>query len=469
LGARLEPVQGNAQEVLVVSLKQTIDHSKLFAIISNWTLRLLLGLSPLLFSFAPLQTTLAMNFYPKTWCFVLCLLFSIGLMAQPKAGLVTYYKFENNFTDDVGNTANRGVENAVGFTCGPIGQGTNFTLATSQIEVQGPLNNEFDTEDFTMSFYFKATSRDGIQYLASKLPSNCGNGNQFYIRYRPLTGSVNVFLGSGNNTLNLVAAVPTNKCWHHLVVVREGVRVKLYLNGRKAQELLSQGRINLSNDGRFILGNPKCQVQNQKEFIGNLDEFRMYNRSLNDNEVRQLYAVEPDNIRTSDTTIFLGGKVDIRLGQTCNNIFKWSPIDGLVTPFVGPATIQPTAPGIYRYVLEFSDAAARCLATDSIRISVVDPNTLDCGQIFMANAFTPNGDGLNDTYGISNPFIIQELVAFEIFDRWGSRVFATTSVFEKWDGSFLGKAINPGVMLYRIRYRCKGEEKIATGSLMVMR
>ncbi|MFN9940082.1 MAG: gliding motility-associated C-terminal domain-containing protein, partial [bacterium] len=85
------------------------------------------------------------------------------------------------------------------------------------------------------------------------------------------------------------------------------------------------------------------------------------------------------------------------------------------------------------------DAASPCVATDSIYISVVDPNTLSCNTVFLPGAFTPNGDGLNDVYGISNPYAIQQLHTFEIFDRWGARVFYTTQVFDQWDGSFQGQ------------------------------
>ena len=62
-----------------------------------------------------------------------------------------------------------------------------------------------------------------------------------------------------------------------------------------------------------------------------------------------------------------------------------------------------------------------------------------------------------------------KLITFEIFDRWGGRIFTTTNPLEKWDGSFNGKEINPGVLLYRVRYLCGQEEKVDTGSLTLIR
>ncbi|MEO0338295.1 MAG: gliding motility-associated C-terminal domain-containing protein, partial [Bacteroidota bacterium] len=105
----------------------------------------------------------------------------------------------------------------------------------------------------------------------------------------------------------------------------------------------------------------------------------------------------------------------------------------------------------------------------SIRITVVDPNTLDCSQAYLPTAFTPNDDGLNDTYGLSNPFAIQNLLSFEIFDRWGSRVFASVDPFQRWDGSFKNQELNPGVFRYKVRFVCNGEELENFGTLMLMR
>jgi gliding motility-associated-like protein len=401
-----------------------------------------------------------------------CCCAALALSAQPQAGLVAHYTFENTNADAAGNTANafQPAQNR-NYDCGVVGRALEFRGANGNAVIMGPANDEFNTEDFTLSFYFKALSRNGIQYLVHKLTSNCKpDGNQFYIRFRPFTRTLNVFLGEGNKTVNLVGEVPAGKCWHHVAVIRDAFKVKLYINGVKVQELNTQGRINLSNDGKLTLGNSPCPpVANQAQFEGYLDEVRLYNRSLNDNEAKQLYNVEPDNIVTRDTSIFVGGAVRINMGPTCNFIFNWSPTANVLSPFEKEPVIQPPTPGVYFYSVDMTDDGGECVATDSIRITVIDPNTLDCGQVMLPKAFTPNGDGLNESFGISNPFVIQELISFEIFDRWGSRVFGTADPFLRWDGKFQGKDINPGVMLYKIRYRCKGEEKLSTGSVMVMR
>ena len=199
-------------------------------------------------------------------------------------------------------------------------------------------------------------------------------------------------------------------------------------------------------------------------FAGLIDELRVYSRSLNINEVRELY-VAPDQIATMDQTIFLGESVEVESNASCADEFSWTPVDFIDTPLEKNVVITPEESQVY--TLFFEDDI--CLSSDSIRITVIDPNDLACDEVFLPKAFTPNGDNLNDTYGISNPFAIQDLISFEIFDRWGGRVFFTDSEVDQWDGSFNGEPMNPGVFLYRVRFRCDGNEDTVVGSVTVIR
>ena len=118
--------------------------------------------------------------------------------------------------------------------------------------------------------------------------------------------------------------------------------------------------------------------------------------------------------------------------------------------------------------MQISDQVSACVATDSVQVTVIDPDELPC-EAFLPRAFTPNGDNLNDTYGISNPYAIEELLSFEIFDRWGGQVFYTEDPFERWDATFHGDKVMPGVFLWRVRYRCDGAEQVKSGNVTVLR
>ncbi len=67
-----------------------------------------------------------------------------------------------------------------------------------------------------------------------------------------------------------------------------------------------------------------------------------------------------------------------------------------------------------------------------------------------SNAFSPNGDGNNDVFKIINLHEV-DLKSFEIYNRWGQRVFYTTDWTKGWDGNIHGKHANIGTYFYLIK------------------
>jgi gliding motility-associated-like protein len=71
-------------------------------------------------------------------------------------------------------------------------------------------------------------------------------------------------------------------------------------------------------------------------------------------------------------------------------------------------------------------------------------------NIVMPNAFTPNDDGRNDIIKPVLTFIPEKYI-FQVFDRWGARVFQTRDPEEGWDGSIMGNGkASEGVYIYYI-------------------
>lgn len=77
-------------------------------------------------------------------------------------------------------------------------------------------------------------------------------------------------------------------------------------------------------------------------------------------------------------------------------------------------------------------------------------------KLEMPNAFTPNGDGINDIYKAKDGY--QSLVEFHayIFNRWGQKLYEWTDPAEGWDGKYKGKDVKNGV--YFVLVKAKGAD-----------
>ncbi|HRQ83548.1 MAG TPA: CotH kinase family protein [Flavobacteriales bacterium] len=72
---------------------------------------------------------------------------------------------------------------------------------------------------------------------------------------------------------------------------------------------------------------------------------------------------------------------------------------------------------------------------------------------FAPNAFTPNGDGINDTWRPINNVVELDSYSLRIFNRWGREVFSSTDPYEEWDGTADGKKMPLGVYVFQANLR----------------
>lgn len=94
-----------------------------------------------------------------------------------------------------------------------------------------------------------------------------------------------------------------------------------------------------------------------------------------------------------------------------------------------------------------------------------------CEPIINApTAFTPNNDGINETFKIIHHFI--ERPQLEIYNRWGEQVFQTNDLDHQWDGRYKGQVLSNQLFAYVLRYYARdflqaGEQK-KVGSVLVL-
>ena len=87
----------------------------------------------------------------------------------------------------------------------------------------------------------------------------------------------------------------------------------------------------------------------------------------------------------------------------------------------------------------------------------------------ISDVFTPNDDGINDSFSFSE--YSMQSVDVEIYNRWGQMVFKSTNINNQWDGKFQQINSPPGTYVYKIKTTDFGAELklIKSGTVSLVR
>lgn len=142
--------------------------------------------------------------------------------------------------------------------------------------------------------------------------------------------------------------------------------------------------------------------------------------------------------------------------------YNWAPATSLDNP-ASPSPVASPASTI-TYTVTGTNAEG---CTNIAAITVI-ADFSDRSLFLLPNAFSPNGDGINDCFGLKYFGQVTQL-QFLIYNRWGELVFATSNPNDCWDGTYKGKPCNPGNFVYYIKAKtnCGNPEK--KGNLMLVR
>ena len=388
----------------------------------------------------------------------------LTVKAQPTDGLIAYYSFDAcDATEDTGSGADGIIMGNAICGCGVKGNGLEFD-GTTTVQILGNLDILF-TSDFTISFFILPNPQSNAVMSILSKSEVCGIDSTVELRYNPVNRDLSLTLSEhAGLSMRTGYSLPTTQCYHHIAFVRSDRTLFLYYDGVKVAESPSAAFIKLENDGILTLGGSPCLANGQVSFNGVLDELRMYNRALTSFEVQEL-NLPIDEITSPDTVLFTGTSMQVRLPVTCAPNIQWSPSTGVSNTSVAQPILSPLVTTTYQVDLDYGF----CSATDFINITVADSNELDCNKVFFPTGFTPNGDNINDDWGMSNVVFLGEFISLEVFDRWGGEVFRSEDMIERWDGSSKGNEIMPGQYVYQFTYKCNGHEKRKTGAVVIIR
>ncbi len=167
-------------------------------------------------------------------------------------------------------------------------------------------------------------------------------------------------------------------------------------------------------------------------------------------------TAEPD-------TLFGPGEVQLEATFDAGYDYLWSPGQRLssLTVFDPLAQVDSTTEFTVRVVDE-----SGCRNEASLTILVIS----DCRPpfIYVPNAFSPNGDNLNDLLRVEGGTI--EELYFAVYNRWGEKVFETYEQQAGWDGTYKGERLAPDVFGYYLEVGCyNGEQYFEKGNVTIIR
>jgi gliding motility-associated-like protein len=143
-----------------------------------------------------------------------------------------------------------------------------------------------------------------------------------------------------------------------------------------------------------------------------------------------------------DTTINLTDG-SVQLTGSGGVSFLWYPTTGLSCTDCANPIASPLSTTTYFLIVTDTNG---CTDTATVIVFVVD---VDCGEVFVPNAFSPNNEGKNELECVYGNCI--KSMEFSVYDRWGEKVFTSTDAKVCWDGTYNGKKLNTGVFVYYLK------------------
>lgn len=161
----------------------------------------------------------------------------------------------------------------------------------------------------------------------------------------------------------------------------------------------------------------------------------------------------------NDITIIEGQSVQLQ-GSGSQGIYLWTPSIGLSATNILNPVAKPEV--TTTYTLRITSAQG-CTGTDDVNIIVVPY----C--IKPMEAITPNGDGINDRWLITNGNCISK-ASVHVYNRYGSPVYENKDYKNDWEGTYKGKPVPDATYYFVIEYTLlDGRNIVVKGNLTILR
>ncbi|TAG18604.1 MAG: hypothetical protein EAZ32_13305 [Cytophagia bacterium] len=387
-----------------------------------------------------------------------------------REGLLACYSFTGNAQDASGNNAH-GTVNGPKLTQDRFGNANaayDFDGIDDHIDVT---TNKLTNNVFTFSLWAKPTALPANESRFYLFSVGSISGDQSIELNNGLYGGKGWTFSSYSSKDNSLGGmlfpsggvflckegkmpVPLNE-WVHLAAVRDRSKIRIYVNGKFANETDVTGSLAQYGFAQFraAIG---CRDRLTQFFEGAIDDIHIYNRALNDTEITALYNSNADaklELTTTRTSICTNKSLTFKLsGAGTGAILEWN-VDGIKQPLPKPNDKAFS----YTFPEKDEDYVAKigveakfndlCFPVRPLKTQIevaVRACHLNAVGIYFPDAFSPNGDGLNERWEI---FGLDRYpsATVQIYARWGQLIFKSAHIRDFWDGTFDGKPLQDDV------------------------
>ncbi len=288
----------------------------------------------------------------------------------------------------------------------------------------------------------------------------------FEILPRPDAAGININVA--DICLNTAATVSVSGATN----LTDGEYTMTYQLGNSNEKSQTEKIVFESGDARFTIapallsnsGDTSIRIVQLEDFISQCGAVNLENTSTN-------FAVddpEPPSLMSNGNAFCINDNPTVS-----DLVSKISPSERITIygSEKGDDVLDPTSQLVNASTYYASQTSALG-CEGSLRLAITVDLT-NCDNIFIPEAFSPNGDGVNDRFSIENIDVVYPDYTIEIFNRNGNAVYKGNARSEAWDGTAnqhqLGNKILPnGVYFYIINYN-NGETAPIQGNLYLNR
>lgn len=177
----------------------------------------------------------------------------------------------------------------------------------------------------------------------------------------------------------------------------------------------------------------------------------------------QLITEPLAEVITADFAVAEGEEIQLEVTPGFE-MYEWFPTTGLSCTDCHNPIASPSETTEYTVTLTDENG---CTTQLFVLVTVLPPCNAD--RLLIPNVFTPDGDGLNDSFGVVEYEGFERISSIKVFDRWGEKVYENAGTNPYWDGTIDGQPGPSDVYVYILTIVCSDGETILHGDVTLIR